>query len=138
MKYWKTLEKYVEFSCIPTMSVSSDHSRPYTIGFSIAAILILLIALFHLTRIVFQQIKKCVNRNELGTIVEVPAPRRATRRISTRCVHKLEMVVVCDDEKGKMQHVIEKKKLMLTPSIEEQNEAVNFFAGYTHKHTTED
>lgn len=119
--------------------MSSDHSRPYTIGFSIAAILILLIALFHLWKILFKQIKKLVNRDELGTIVEVPSPRssQATRRISTRCVHKLEMVVVCDDQEGKFLHV-EKRKLQQTPSIEAQNDTVNFFAGYTHKHNIDE
>lgn len=118
--------------------MSSDHSRPYTIGFSIAAILILLIALFHLWRFVFKQIKKFVNRNDLGTIIEVPSTHNATRRISKRCVQKLEMVVVTDDMEEKF-HCIEKRKLPQNqnPSIEENIEIANFFAGYSHKHIDE-
>lgn len=121
------------FSRSRTMSVSrdSDNSRPYTIGFSIAVILILLIAIFHLWRILFKQIKKCVNRDELGTIVEVSSDFNGTRRISKKCIHKLEVKLVCDDIEGGLKHV-EKRTIINNNS--EDGQTLNFLAGYSHQH----
>jgi ABC-type nickel/cobalt efflux system permease component RcnA len=107
-----------------------DNSRPYTIGFSIAVILILLIAIFHIWRILFKKIKKYMNHDELGTIVEVSSDFNGARRISKKCVHKLEVKLVCDDIEGGLNHV--ERRTIINKS--EDGQVVNFLAGYSHKH----
>lgn len=118
------------------MSVSSDsdYSRPYTVGFSIAVILILIIGIFHLWRYLFRKIQKYMNRNELGSIVVVPSDFSGSRRISKKCIKKIEVQIVCDDEEEGFHHV--ERRTILNGNSED-GQTVNFLAGYSHKHIDE-
>lgn len=78
----------------------STHTRPYTVGFSIASLLIFLIALFHLWKFIFKKVKKWLNPNHKleAVITEVPLPDHGDRKLSTDCIQQLDMVINYEDE----------------------------------------
>lgn len=145
----------------------SDEVRPYTVGFSIAVLLILLIAIFHIWRIIFKHIKKIVNSSDsvqnipVEISVEVP---NGDRRVSSAaiCIQQLQMHLEYDDEvseikfshqkrpklersisesssklKGK-QPAGRRKTLVARESKNLQLNDVKFFAGYSHRHINDD
>lgn len=135
----------------------TTHTRPYTVGVSIAVVLIFLIAIFHVWNFIFKKIKKRFNQTEIE-IVEIPVKDNSGRKISAACIQQLEMVLTCDDqvfendeakqtfkttvtvernkvsEKG-TRHVISTQKQGQTiKSVTVDSEKIVFFAGYSHHH----
>lgn len=77
----------------------STHTRPYTVGVSIAVLLIFLIALFHLWRFVFKRVKRWLNPTQLEVVItEIALPEHGHRKLSTNCIQKLEMFINYDDD----------------------------------------
>lgn len=77
----------------------STHSRPYTVGVSIAVLLIFVIAFFHLWKFAFKKIKKCLNPPQLESVItEIPPRDHGDRKLSTNCIQQLEMVVKYEEE----------------------------------------
>lgn len=77
----------------------SNHSQQYTVGFSIAAVLIFFILIIHISRFIFRKVKKCLNRDPVEVIItEIPVTYNDERKLSTNCVQQLEMILKVDDE----------------------------------------
>lgn len=82
---------------------SSTHTRPYTVGVSIAVISICIIALFHLWKFIFKKVKKWLNPTQLEAVItEIPLPDHGDRKLSTVCIQQLEMIIKYDDELSKI------------------------------------
>lgn len=140
----------------------SDPARTYTVGVSIAAVLIFLIAIFHIWRFIFRKIRKCWNFPEEIDLeafeTEIPVQER---KLSTFCIQQLEMVLQCDENFTRVDF---KKKQVNKPSCSRSvslnvgksraerkksfkrslrrpsnrsNEPLTFFAGYSHQHVNE-
>lgn len=80
---------------------SSTHSRPYTVGFSIAAVLIFFIAIFHFWKFVLKKFKKWLNSSQphLEPLEEeIPPSQNYERKLSSVCVKQLEMILEYEDE----------------------------------------
>lgn len=68
------------------------HTRPYTVGVSIAVVLIFLIAIFHVWSFIFKKIRKRFHKTEFE-IVEIPVTNNSGRKISAACIQQLDMVL---------------------------------------------
>lgn len=143
----------------------STQTRPYTVGVSIAVFLIFLIALIHVWKFLVKKIKKCLNSNQLETVItEVPPSHHEGRKISSSCVHQLEMVLKYDDEVAginvlhtqsrmckrslsenlgrlerkrsvkRKRNSISNQKVRESSDQESQISRATFFAGYSHRH----
>jgi hypothetical protein len=134
---------------------TTSYTRPYTYGVSIAAVLIFLIAIFHVWKLIFKQIKKLNETNQLETVVtEIPTIRQ-DRKLSASCIHQLEMVLHYDDKVNgiQLQHTqnrsrnsrkSERKSSRRNSGVSEkfqrfssekiESEKITFFAGYSHRH----
>lgn len=76
-----------------------NHSRQYTVGFSIAAVLIFFILIIHLGRFIFRKIRKCLNKDSVEVIVtEIPVTQNDERKLSTHCIQQLELILKVEDE----------------------------------------
>ena len=77
----------------------STHTRHYTVGVSIAVLLIFLIAIFHLWKFVFKRVKRWLNPTQLEVVItEIALPEHGDRKLSTNCIQKLEMFINYDDD----------------------------------------
>lgn len=140
----------------------SDHTRPYTIGVSIAAFLIFLIAIFHVGKFIFKKIKKCLNSSNQEEVTEIPVKRNDDRKLSLACIQQLEMTLRYEDEVSGVREIYKRpfmrslseaartKKLERSlktrhsiannkyrqPSFTEQFDTpkITFLAGYSHRH----
>lgn len=143
----------------------STQTRPYTVGVSIAVFLIFLIALIHVWKFLVKKIKKCLNSNQLETVItEVPPSHHEGRKISSSCVHQLEMVLKYDDEVAginvfhtqsrmckrslsenlgrlerkrsvkRKRNSISNQKVRESSDQESHISRATFFAGYSHRH----
>lgn len=76
------------------------HTRPFTVGVSIAAFLIFLIAIFHVWKYIFKKIKKWLSSTqpEVIEVTEIPATRIEDRKLSLACIQQLEMILKYEDE----------------------------------------
>lgn len=75
----------------------SAHTRPYTVGVSIAVVLIFVIAILHVWNFIFKKIKKRFDLANLE-VEEIPARRDSGRKISSACIQQLEMVLTYEDK----------------------------------------
>lgn len=141
----------------------SVHTRPYTVGVSIAAVLIFVIAIFHVWKFIFKKIKKWLNLSqEDPVVIEIPVSPNEERTLSSACIQELEMVLTYEDEstaihkqrvpylrsmsEGSGMRKLEKKRSSRRTrdsiahqkqrlSLSQQNIAsMKFFAGYSHRH----
>lgn len=84
------------------MSDFDEHdpsTRPYTVGVSIAVLLIFLIALFHVWKFIFKKVKKWLNPTQLEAVItEIPFPDHGDRKLSTDCIEQLEMIIRYEKE----------------------------------------
>lgn len=135
----------------------SAHTRPYTVGVSIAVVLIFLIAIFHVWSFIFKKIKKRYNKTEFE-IVEIPIKDNSGRKISAACIQQLDMVMTCDDkvfddeagkqsfrttvnfkqdivsEKGTPEVISSRKSRQPNKYVRIDAQKIVFFAGYSHHH----
>lgn len=153
--------------CLAMSSDSQDlstHTRPYTVGVSIAAVLIFFITLFHIWRFALKKIKKFLNINQLeAVIVEIPEKNHEGRKLSSSCVQQLDMILSYSDDPSET-YLVHTQKRVSRRSLSEnssrletnsarrkrnsiagqrerqstsQQENVSkaiFFAGYSHRH----
>lgn len=137
---------------------NSQQSRPYTLGFTIAVVVILIIGMIHCWRRALKQVKKWVN-NGVETIPVEISVFIEDRRISSApvCDQHFQMILKHEDEsspKKKKKHLtleksqinnLKQPRVKFTKSCEtsrthshsfkkcDQRESEgNFFAGYSH------
>ena len=141
---------------------ASSHTRPYTVGVSIAVVLIFLIALLHLWSFIFKKIKKRLNSTDFEVIeTEIPVKRIDGRKISSSCIQHLDMILKYEDEVDgeKLSHNEFRTKSLVNKTRKFKSEEINsksrsaslnqktkssqrgdkiiFFAGYSHQHNNE-
>lgn len=95
---------------------SETHTRPYTLGVSIAVVLIFLIAIFHAWKFVFKKVKKWINgaHQVEAAVIEIPIPHQFDRKVSSACIQELEMVLKYDDETaGISLHHVQKRPVIM-------------------------
>lgn len=95
---------------------SSAQTRPYTVGVSFAFLLIFLIAMFHVWRYIFKEIKKCVREPEIVPM-EIPISNRDRRISSPLSVQQTGLK--CEDDKFlriKLSHKQRRQKLIRSSS----------------------
>lgn len=140
----------------------SSHTRPYTVGFSIAAFLIFFIVIVHLSRFIFRKVAKCLNDDQVEVIItETPVKQNDGRKLSTNCVQQLELILRVNDEvsgidlrqtqrreiiaRSNTEHLTTQKKRSTNRNRHstvhqnrkhkrEQPYEITFLAGYSHKH----
>lgn len=158
------LDCVVEMGEIESKDLST-HTRPYTVGVSIAVVLIFLIAIIHLWKYLLKKIKKWLNQNELEVIeTEISNPHVEGRKLSTSCHQQLQMILKYEDEVAgiKLCHT-QKRKINRSLSENEgrskkkqsqkcrkyslsqqrqrkidPTEKLIFFAGCSHRHVNEE
>lgn len=176
------IQKFIYSCCIETVSVLKKSSeeiikkmsasypnqnvqtRPFTVGVSIAAVLIFLIAIFHVWKFIFKKIKKWLNSSQPEIVVpEIQVSQNEERKVSLACIQQLEMILKYEDELGSVRikrtpylrsmsegsgtRKLERKRSVKKSrhsivhhkhrqSFSEQNDAatITFFAGYSHRH----
>lgn len=96
------------------MVEETSHSRPYTVGVSIAVVFIFLIAIFHVWRYFFKKIRKWLKSNQPEeVIIEVPSPNNGgERKLSSTCVQQLEMILKYSDEPEGIEVVHKQKRTL--------------------------
>lgn len=133
----------------------TEHTRPYTVGVSIAVVLIFLIAILHVWSFIFKKIKKRINKTDFE-IVEIPVGDNSGRKIYSARIQQLDMVLTCDDEvfendaakqsfqttvtvesnknskKGTRHVVSSQKPGQSIKSVTVDSKKIVFFAGYSH------
>lgn len=140
----------------------SDHpstqTRPYTVGVSIAVVLIFLIAVLHVWNFIFKKIKKRFYTADLE-VEEIPVREISGRKISSACIQQLDMVLTYDDEicekdftnprclptvtvernikiseKRSLRPMVSHKPRQSIKNVPINSGKVVFFAGYSHHH----
>lgn len=150
---------------IPQSADNHDFShqrRPYTVGVSIAVVVIFIIAIFHVWRYTLKKIKKYLNSNQVEDIIEIPSQREHEgRKISTSCIQQLDLFLQIEDEKyginlvhterksrksfsrdSKMlakRHSMKSGKNSTSSKVQEicRQPKATFFAGYSHCHNSD-
>lgn len=136
------------------MEIFEKHqASPYglTVGFSIAAVLIFLIAMLHIWKYLFKKLRKWWNpptQMEGPVMPEISVQHHGDRKVSSTCTHQLEMFLKYEDEvsginfthkerncniKGFKKSSMKQQRFS-TPSPQPEVEKITFFAGYSHRH----
>lgn len=137
--------------------IGLTENRPYTVGVVIAVILIILIALLHVSRLIFKQIRK---RNESKIIpVEIPTSNGARRISSAVYIQEIELVgnnprkTSLSKNRKCFHHSFnnasktlkktssrrkEIRKLSFAEKSRDEDVMKFFHAGYSHRHLNED
>lgn len=143
------------------------YHQPFTVGVSIAALLIFLIAIFHIWKLIFKKIIKhhqtrwdsCDDEVIQSVETEIPLPER---KLSSACVQQLKIVLENKEEVLVNLNNCKKSRPAYGRSISENNKTTKFprkksferslrktsnrpiepssftlFAGYIHKHVDE-
>lgn len=98
---------------------TSQHTRPYTVGFTIAAVLIFFLVVVHLSRFIFRKIKKYLNGDPVELVItETPAVPGEERKLSTHCYQQLELILKVEDEVSSVSSTHKQKRPFLRSNSE--------------------
>lgn len=146
------------------LTPQTPHTRPYTVGVSIAVVLIFIIAIFHAWNYLFKKIKKRLSKSdfELDEVeVEVPVGQLGGRRVSSAFIQELEVIgydvsfenELFNTKESRGAKVFDKsqslKNFERSPSRQirklslqhqkyrQSGDKIIFFAGYCHQHNND-